>query len=44
MGEEDYMGPLTLSGLYKSGQSQFPVTDRRGELSGIFTRQDTLPA
>ena len=36
VGEEDYMGPLTLSGLYKSGQSQFPVTDRRGELSGIL--------
>ena len=36
VGEEDYMGPLTLSGLYKSGQSQFPVVDRRGELSGIL--------
>ena len=37
--ENDFMGPLTLSRLYKSGLTHFPVVGSRGEIVGwIHTR------
>lgn len=34
--ENDFMGPLTLSRLYQSGLSHFPVLGLRGEIVGII--------
>ena len=34
--ENDFMGPLTLSRLYQSGLSHFPVVGARGEIVGLI--------
>ena len=34
--ENDFMGPLTLSRLYKSGLTHFPVVGARGEIVGLI--------
>ena len=34
--ENDFMGPLTLSRLYQSGLSHFPVVGTRGEIVGLI--------
>lgn len=34
--ENDFLGPLTLDKLYKSGFSHFPVTDKAGKIIGII--------
>lgn len=34
--EHDYMGPLTLSKLYQSGLSHFPVIGIKGEIVGVL--------
>ena len=34
--ENDFMGPLTISRLYKSGLTHFPVVGARGEIVGLI--------
>ncbi|MBQ3429822.1 CBS domain-containing protein [Candidatus Saccharibacteria bacterium] len=34
--ETDFMGPLTLDKLYRSGFKHFPVLDSKGELVGVL--------
>ena len=34
--EDDFLGPLTLDELYKSGFSHFPVLNKKGEICGII--------
>jgi CBS domain containing-hemolysin-like protein len=34
--ENDFLGPLTLDKLYKSGMSHFPVKDGKGEIIGFL--------
>ena len=34
--EAEVLGPLTLDKLYKSGFTDFPVTDRTGKITGII--------
>ena len=34
--ETDFMGPLTLDKLYRSGFKHFPVVDSKGDLVGIL--------
>lgn len=34
--ENDFMGPLTLSRLYQSGLTHFPVTGTKGEVVGLI--------
>lgn len=36
VGENDFLGPLTLDKLYKSGFTHFPVTDIRNHVKGVI--------